>query len=394
MISASSPDENDQPAAFAAGTLALTVSAADAAALAQYRQDCRAARFMPAQSPGWIEAWVRHSPAECVVARLSDGGQHVLSLALEIAAHGPLRIARFIGDRHANGNFPATALTFDHTLAPRALAALVEGLRQQRPDIDLLALERQVHEAGGLRNPLAAWPNRPSPNVALAVDLDGGFDAVLERASGKRKRKQYRAQARKLEAAGGYRRRRAASRAETDAMLDAFFAMKRQRFAKMGIHDVFGPEAVQQAFRTLFGDAAQDARPAFVMHGLEVAGRLRAVTGSSRTGDRLICEFSSITEDELSDISPGSFLFFENIEEACGEGLAVYDFSVGDEYYKRLWCDLETIQFDTFVPLTAKGHLLAVARAGIAGAKRHINNSPRLWNAAKWLRRKLAFLRS
>ncbi|MEQ9246365.1 MAG: GNAT family N-acetyltransferase, partial [Nitratireductor sp.] len=62
-------------------------------------------------------------------------------------------------------------------------------------------------------------------------------------------------------------------------------------------------------------------------------------------------------------------------------------------YYKRLWCDLETIQFDTFVPLTAKGRAAALTRAGIARAKRLINNNPRLWATAKAVRRRLALLR-
>ncbi|EKF20240.1 GNAT family N-acetyltransferase [Nitratireductor pacificus] len=393
MNSASSHAEIQDPAAHAGGAPTLTVSSADPTARAQYREDCRTAHFMPAQSPDWIDAWAEHASNACIIVRLSDGERHLLSLALEIAAHGPLRIARFIGDRHANGNFPATERSLGGPLPPQLMTALLEGLRRQRPDIDLLALERQVHAIDGAQNPLLAWPGTPSPNVALAVDLAGGFEAVLGRASGKRKRKQHRAQARKLEAAGGHRRLRATSRAETDAMLDAFFAMKRHRFAKMGIRDVFAAESVQQAFRTLFGDAVRAEEPAFVMHGLEVGGRLRAVTGSSRTATRMICEFSSITEDELSDISPGAFLFFENIEEACGDGLQVYDFSVGDEYYKRLWCDLETVQFDTFVPLTARGRLLALSRSGLAHAKRRINGNPRLWSAAKWLRRKLAFLR-
>ncbi|WP_295812784.1 GNAT family N-acetyltransferase, partial [uncultured Nitratireductor sp.] len=122
-------------------------------------------------------------------------------------------------------------------------------------------------------------------------------------------------------------------------------------------------------------------------------GKLRAVTGSSRTAERLICEFSSIADDELTDASPGRFLFYENIEEACEKGFAIYDFSVGDEYYKRLWCDLETAQFDTFVPLTMKGRALALASAGSARAKRVVNNNSRLWAFAKAVRRRFASLR-
>ncbi|MCC5777821.1 GNAT family N-acetyltransferase [Nitratireductor sp. B36] len=372
------------------GNLRVEVCDASAVALERYRKDCAEAGFMPAQSPDWVSAWTKHTPHPAILVRLCDGQGHLMSLALEIVKKGGFRLARFISNRHANGNFPALHLRVRDGLPETHRTALRDGIRQARPDIDALVLERQLRHCNGQENPLLGWPHNDSPNVSLAVNLDGGFDAVLARSSGKRKRKQHRSQARKLEAAGKVERRLARSRAEAEVMLNAFFDMKAHRFAQMGIQNVFAPDAVKDAFRTLFGDAAETQDPRFVLHGLEVAGKLRAVTGSSRTGDRLVCEFSSIADDELTDASPGRFLFYENIQEACSEGLKVYDFSVGDEYYKRLWCDLETIQFDTFVPLTEKGRILTFGLSAAARAKHVINNDPRLWRVAKALRRRLS----
>jgi CelD/BcsL family acetyltransferase involved in cellulose biosynthesis len=133
-----------------------------------------------------------------------------------------------------------------------------------------------------------------------------------------------------------------------------------------------------------------EEKPAFVLHGLEVAGRLRAITGSSRSGKRLICEFGAIAEDDLGHTSPGDFLFFDNIQEACQTGFDVYDFSVGDEPYKRLWCDIETRHFEVLVPLTLKGRGLAMALQQGARTKAFIKNSPMVWKLTKMLRRKAA----
>ena len=206
-------------------------------------------------------------------------------------------------------------------------------------------------------------PILPSPNLSLAVDLGGGFDALLLRASGKRKRKKHRSQMRKFEAVGSHRRIEAETPDEVNRLLDAFFEMKEFRFRKMGIANVFGDEQVRAFFRALFTDALAEDKPSFVLHGLEVAGKLRAVTGSSRSGKRLICEFGAIAEDDLGHTSPGDFLFFDNIQEACETGFAVYDFSVGDEPYKRLWCDIETQHFEVLIPLTLKGRALALDAA-------------------------------
>ncbi|MBW8909229.1 MAG: GNAT family N-acetyltransferase, partial [Mesorhizobium sp.] len=170
----------------------------------------------------------------------------------------------------------------------------------------------------------------------------------------------------------------------------AFFEMKESRFAKMGIADVFSDSKVRAFFRALFADALAEERPSFLLHGLEVAGKLRAVTGSSRSGKRLICEFGAIAEDDLAFTSPGDFLFFDNIQEACELGFAVYDFSVGDEPYKRLWCDIEIQHFEVLAPLTLKGRALAAALRQGTRAKAFIKNNPTAWKLTKMLRRKTA----
>ncbi|TIL50364.1 MAG: GNAT family N-acetyltransferase, partial [Mesorhizobium sp.] len=76
------------------------------------------------------------------------------------------------------------------------------------------------------------------PNLSLAVDLAGGFDALLSRASGKRRRKRHRSQARKFGAVGSHRRIEARTADEVNRLLDAFFEMKEFRFRKMGIANV------------------------------------------------------------------------------------------------------------------------------------------------------------
>lgn len=369
---------------------ARAVSVSDRADLAAYIAFCDEALFAPAQSPEWISRWTANVRPDTLVATLSIDGKAALSLALEVMRFRGMRIARFMGGRHANGNFAAADRSWLEKADAGDLAALTAAIGKARPDIDLVALERLLPEMDGMPNPLAMLSNFPSPNLSLAVDLDGGFDALLARASGKRKRKKHRSQIRKFEAVGPYRRIEARTPEETRAFLDAFFIMKEQRFRKMGVTDVFGDARVRGFFHALFAGALERRPPNFVLHGLEVAGKLRAVTGSSVSGRRLICEFGAIAEDELGHASPGDFLFFDNIQEACENGFAIYDFSVGDEPYKRLWCDLEMRHFDVLVPLTLKGRLMALCLRRVARLKSFIKTSPAIWRLTKLLRRKAA----
>jgi len=364
------------------------VTDASADALAAYAAFCRTALFAPAQSASWIRHWVGEMRPDTVVATLKANGHPVLALALEIERSGPFRIARFMGGRHANGNFAATDPKWLDLVTGGALQTLFDAIGAARPDIDVIALQRLLPDLEGTANPLARLPGFPSPNVSLAVDLDGGFEALLDRTNGKRKRKKHRSQTRKFEAAGGFRRLRARTAEEAHSLLYAFFAMKEFRFRRMGIANVFGDPQVRVFFHKLFAEALKEDRPPFLLHGLEVAGKLRAVTGSSISGRRLICEFGAIAEDDLAHASPGDYLFFENIREASETGFSTYDFSVGDEPYKRLWCDIETRHLDVLVPLTLKGRTLAFCLHRNARIKAFIKNSPKIWNMTKALRRR------
>jgi CelD/BcsL family acetyltransferase involved in cellulose biosynthesis len=375
------------PRALPADHAGLSASVADGVAFAAYAEFCRSALFAPAQSPTWILNWARHAEADSVLATLSAEGQPVFSLALEVTSSGPFRVARFMGGRHANGNFAAADPSWLTKADGAAIRSMLAAVASARPDIDLVALERLLPDLDGIANPLASLPHFPSPNLSLAVGLAGGFDALLSRASGKRKRKKHRAQTRKFEAVGSQRRIEARTADEVNRLLDAFFEMKEFRFRKMGIANVFGEPEVRAFFRALFVEALSDDKPSFVLHGL---GKLRAVTGSSSSGKRLICEFGAIADDDLAHTSPGDFLFFDNIEEACESGFDVYDFSVGDEPYKRLWCDIETQHFEVLIPLTLKGRALALVLQQGARLKACIKNSPTIWKLTKVLRRKTA----
>ncbi|PSJ65714.1 GNAT family N-acetyltransferase [Kumtagia ephedrae] len=344
--------------------------------------------FAPPQSPAWTGAWIAAVAPDTLAVIVAEGDRPVFALVLEVVGKGPCRVARFPGGTHANGNFALADASWLATAQPRVFRDLAAAVRSARPDIDLLALERLLPELGGLRNPLLALPHFKSANLSLAVGLDGGFARLVAGRSGKHKRKKHRSQARKYEAAGGFRRIEAETEEQVDRLLQAFFAMKACRFRKAGIVDVFADPSVQAFFRKLFHEALPLSPKPFVLHALEVGGVPRAVTGSSRCGDRLICEFGAIADDEVAQASPGEFLFFENIREACEEGLAVYDFSVGDEQYKRLWCDIETQHLDVLVPLTLKGRLVAGMMRLFAGMKARVKNSPTVWRLTKALRRR------
>jgi CelD/BcsL family acetyltransferase involved in cellulose biosynthesis len=371
----------------ASGAVTFSVEPVSSSSLETYSRLADSTMVAPPQRPEWLDAWARNVNPDCLLLFAWQDAEPVFAMPLEVVREGLFRAARIPGGSHANGSFfPATPAFHHLPDTGTQFATAFRALRTARPDIDMVALERLAPCLDGLDNPLRALPRADSPNLALAADLTGGFEPLVDRMSGKRKRKKLRAQLRKFEAAGGYHLVRADTPEEAGRLLSALFAMKHERFRKMGVADVFAPPRIAAFFRDLFAAAAKGGTPPYFLSGLEVGGKLRAVAACSRAGERIICDFAAFAEDELHAASPGEFLFFHDIERASAEGLKLFDFSVGDETYKRAWCEIETRQFDVLFPLTAKGHAAAAMRRAKARATGMVKNNALAWRLVRMAR--------
>lgn len=370
----------------AAAPLSVEVSEADASALRAYRDFCKSAIFTAPQNPVWVESWLANIQTEGMVVTVRNGPRPVLMLALEIVSRGPIRLARFMGGSHANGNFAAFAP--DAGLPQDALCRVIAAIHEARPDIDLVVLERMSPSHAGNDNPLRPLATGTSPNLALAADLSGGFEALLTRKNGAKKRKKYRHQLRLYEAEGGHELIYADTRDQAEGLLAEFFDMKAQRFAKKGIPNVFAEADIQAFFRDLFVNALKEPTPPFILNAIKAQGEIKAVDGLSMDAHCVICQFGTIREDS-NQYAPGFLLEYLSIERACAEGKTIFDFSVGDEAYKRSWSEIETWQFDCMRPLTLKGRAYMKVSALRGRAVRFIKSNDRAWRLAKAIRARL-----
>ena len=81
---------------------------------------------------------------------------------------------------------------------------------------------------------------------------------------------------------------------------------------------------------------------------------------------------SSYDDGELAKFGPGRAHLHELIRRAIGRALAYFDFTVGDESYKREWSDVELWLYD---------HTAAAMMTGYRRAKRIVKQTPALWRA-------------
>lgn len=345
------------------------------------------------QSYDWCAAWVAAFRRPLAILRGSSGNRTAFILPVEIIASRGMRIAKFIGADHSNINtglfsqdFAADSDTVDsHHLAARLRAALAGKA-------DLLLLQNIPLEWRSRRNMLSGLPMVQNQNHAYQLPFLDTFEKTLQQLNAKSRRKKFRAQSRRLEAVGGFDYIAPEISSEQHELLDMFFRLKSARFASLGLPDVFA-DAETKAFLHGLIDKRNGDNFGLQMRALRLKGdyegRIAALSGISRKGDHVICQFGAIDEDLVADASPGEFLFWQMISGLHGKGVALFDFGLGDQTYKRSWAPVETDHYDVVLPISGIGIAAGTAHRAITRGKAFIKARPGLYKFAQNIRAKV-----
>src|ERR1700761_8750525 len=159
--------------------------------------------------------------------------------------HG-VRVARFMGGKHATFNMALWDGEFARGATAADLEALMAAIRAQAA-VDVLALHQQPRRWRELANPMAMLPHQASVNdCPLMLMAPGAEPAALISNS---MRGRLRSKEKKLKQLAGYRYGLASGDAEIKRLLDAFFRIKPLRMAEQKLPNVFAEPGVEDFIR-------------------------------------------------------------------------------------------------------------------------------------------------
>jgi CelD/BcsL family acetyltransferase involved in cellulose biosynthesis len=170
-------------------------------------------------------------------------------------------------------------------------------------------------------------------------------------------------------------------------VLDVFFKQKSARMHALGIPDAFSSPRVRRFIEAAATETLPDGEPLIELYALTVGDIIVATLGAMVGGGRFCGMFNSIVKDRYAAESPGEQLLAMLVRSACERGLATFDLGIGRSQYKSLFCDDAEPLFDTYLPLSGGGRVLAFALAALAALKRAIKQHAALWWLARTLRR-------
>src|SRR5580692_8173541 len=319
-----------------------------------------------------------------VVIAYDREGRPLLLLPLALSqAHG-IRIARFMGGKHATFNMALWDRDFATGATRGDLDALISAIRG-RCEADVLAFIQQPLSWRDLPNPMALLPRQASVNDCPTITIAAGASPTARISHSLRRR--LKAKERKLKMLPGYHYRLATTGAEIKRLLDAFFRIKPQRMAEQKLPNVFAETGVEDFIRAACMTPRADGGRVIEIHALENDGEVIALFAGVADGYRFSMMFNTYTVSAVSRYSPGLVLIRHIIDHYAEHGYHALDLGIGSDGYKKLFCKADEPIFDCFVPLGPRGSAAAIAMSTANRTKRLVKRNPALLRLAQKLRR-------
>jgi CelD/BcsL family acetyltransferase involved in cellulose biosynthesis len=323
-----------------------------------------------------------------VVGRSADG-RVVCVLPFGLRRKTGLRVLEWLGGPHADykgGLFdprllealrdPSTAASFRR----RALAAAGRA--------DAARLERQPELIGAWPNPFAAGSRQRNPEDAFHTVLGSDWEAYYTGKRSQSSRRTDRRKLKKLEEVGPVRFVVAQTADEACPILTRLFQWKRRSLGEMGVADIFATEAVRAFYEAVALRPYPDGpgHLCALMAGEEIV----AANWGLVRGDRYYYVMHSYADGDIERTSPGKHLMYRMMQWSIEHGVSFFDFTLGNEDYKGMWCERSEALYTSSPALSLAGMAPAAAYRSADAAKRFVKTNPTLLRAVQFARRRVA----
>ena len=353
----------------------------------------------PFQTFDWLSAWQRHvgaangvTPA-IVIARRGDA--ILLLLPLGIERRGFARCLVFLGDVLCDYHAPLLAPGFA-TLAPEGFAALWHEIAaylqaNSASRHDAVVFDKMPATIGGQKNPMLALNVTLNPSGAYETPLPADWEQYYASKRSSSTRRRDRTKLKRLGELGPVKFVNPDTSAELALTFDLLVQQKSKAFARMGVPNLFAPAGHAAFYREL----ATSPRYRSLVHlsRLDVGNTWAALNLGITFRDCYFHILASYDDGEVSRFGPGAAHLRELLSYAIARGLSRFDFTLGDEPYKRDWCDAEQPLYDYAAATTMRGLPAAAMAFGWARAKRAIKKSA-MWDTVQRLRAAAGSLRT
>jgi CelD/BcsL family acetyltransferase involved in cellulose biosynthesis len=343
------------------------------------------------QTFDWLSAWQRnigvHEGAKPSIVIGRQDGSILFLMPFALEADGMIRKITWLGSWLSNYNGPLVASDFSRRVSPAQFVAVwadIRQLLQRHLPHDLIDLEKMPKVFGEQANPFCALRITPHVNDAYLTALTGDWETYYAAKRSSSTRKTDRKKRKRLADHGETCFVTAIDRDGVGRTVDALIDEKRRSYAKLGVANMFE----RPGYRDFFLDLATGPDSARLVHvsRLEVGGAIAAANFGVTFRGRYYYILAGYADGELARFGPGAIQLMDVMRYATEHGCTLFDFTIGDEPYKREWCDIEIELCDHVAPASLRGWAAAAATVALRDVKRRIKRNPVAWAMVRKLR--------
>jgi CelD/BcsL family acetyltransferase involved in cellulose biosynthesis len=338
------------------------------------------------QTFDWLAAWQRHigmrnATAPAIVLGRDDRGEILFIFQLAIETRNLGRCLTWLGSDLCDYNAPLLApASADHCDSVALWQDIIALLRaESRFRFDWIDLQKMPETIGAQRNPFLNLQVLAHPSGAYVTNLGDDWNEFYPAKRSSSTRKKERRQVKQLGEYGKVQFHAVENRMDVERTLDTLLDQKARSFARMGVENIFARPGYRAFFRDIVSNPAMHEMTH--VSRLDIGETIAAANVGLRFRDCYYLIISSYHDGEFSRFGPGRAHLNELLRHAIRCGFRRFDFTVGDEPYKRDWCDTELRMYDYLAPVTVRGRLAVAIAQAFRRTKRFIKQTPALWQA-------------
>ena len=360
----------------------------------EQRADCT-----PFQTFDWLATWQRcvGTPARVKPAIIAGRRRNRLLFMLPLAIERMRLSSRlvFLGSSLCDYNAPLLAPEFHDLVAPADFVEWWQSVQTFLQDSvefehDSVLFDKMPEKVGGQSNPLAALTTELTATRAYLANLSADWDTFYASKRSANTRRRDRTKRKGLCESGELRLVTAKDPEETRSTLNILWSQKGRWFDRMGIPNLFDRPGYAEFYASIAATANQFVH----VSRLDVGSQCVAANLGLTFRGCYYHVLASYDDGPLSRFGPGIVHLHELMRYAIGQGCRQYDFTIGDEGYKRDWADTTIELYDHIAAANRFGRMTAALTIFKLRAKRFVRQSSLLWPIVSRLRALLGHVRS
>ncbi len=344
----------------------------------QLRADCTVF-----QSFDWLYHWQSHVGAgrntipAIVLGR--DNGQPLFILPLAIEERGAVRRLTWLGSELCDYNTPLLATNFSDRVKPEEFGPLwrcvIRVIRADpRRHFDMVDLDKMPGMIGSQINPFLNLPVLLRTYGGHAATLGMSWNEFFLSKRSAETRKRERRQFKHLSEHGDVHFVDVRIQEDIEHTMNMLIEQKKSSYARMGVEDIFARPGYREFFRAVV--ASPNLRDVIHVSRLDVGAAPVATGLGLRFKNCYYLVLSSYQDGKLARFGPGRAHLQEMLRYAIERGFGQFDFTIGDEPYKRDWCDIDKKLFGYIEAATVKGQCVVITRTAIHRAEHFVTARP------------------